>query len=540
MAAVEYQRVKKRLTPQDVAHAIWMSQRPSPKARVIEWADTDCTGLTLRITQRDAAWLIRRRDRTIRIGECKNVGLPTARYVTYMVRDAAKRGRDLKVFVETLVRSETGPYRDPEAWKIADEIADDKSEWGRRRLVGEIYPTWTWRNMTKHFLAEKLPELKATYRKGYERYLTLPEFELINDRPVSEIKLAELEIVRDRMIGAYGRSTVSRAVRQSKEMLTWAWSYNGAKAGLDKYDYEWWVRWKIKYKSKVRIHRPTIEELARTMVIADEFRKLADGEHESYPGTVCALWMAVLTAQRTGSLLMMRPNRLFDPDAEMKQLRGWKIANWTHEEMKGGRDGGRPHSLPLPPRLLRTLARFRAESPRRSDWMFSAKRPQDRLTQSALNLLMYRLQGRVFDHGKKNKPNRPGKPGPKPAAHGKIRKDLFAEFDIRPWTLHDVRRSLTRFLDDRRLGGAASAILGHKLQNEKMPEEERMAEVTELHYNSSARISLKAEGMKVWVGAILDACERERVNIKKRIASQSRSISSRMVPDSQPLHEVFT
>ena len=130
---------------------------------------------------------IRRRVRTIRIGECKNVGLPTARYVTYMVRDAAKRGRDLKVFVETLVHSETGPYRDPEAWKIADEIADDKSEWGRRRLVGEIYPTLTWRNMTKHFLAEKLPELKATYRKDYERYLTLPEFELINDRPVSEI-----------------------------------------------------------------------------------------------------------------------------------------------------------------------------------------------------------------------------------------------------------------------------------------------------------------------------------------------------------------
>jgi hypothetical protein len=152
------------------------------------------------------------------------------------------------------------------------------------------------------------------------------------------------------------------------------------------------------------------------------------------------------------------------------------------------------------------------------------------------------LQGRVFDHGKKNKPNRPGKPGPKPAAHGKIRKDLFAEFDIRPWTLHDVRRSLTRFLDDRRLGGAASAILGHKLQNEKMPEEERMAEVTELHYNSSARISLKAEGMKLWVDAILDACERERVNIKKRIASRSRSrtISSGMVPDSPHRHEVLT
>ena len=84
-----------------------------------------------------------------------------------------------------------------------------------------------------------------------------------------------------------------------------------------------------------------------------------------------------------------------------------------------------------------------------------------------------------------------------------------------------MRRSLTRFLDDRRLGGAASAILGHKLQNDKMPEEERMAEVTELHYNSSQRISLKAEGMKLWVDAILDACEHERTKIKKRVESTS-------------------
>jgi hypothetical protein len=208
--------------------------------------------------------------------------------------------------------------------------------------------------------------------------------------------------------------------------------------------------------------------------------------------------------------------------------------------MKGGRDGGRPHSLPLPPRALKALERFRAEAPGKSEWMFSAKRSQDRITQSALNLLMYRLQGRVYDHRKKNKPDRPGKPGPKSAAHGKIRVDLFAEFGIKPWTLHDVRRSLTRFLDDNRLGGAASAILGHKLQNEKMPDEERMAEVTELHYNSSQRISLKADGMKLWVDAVLDACDRERIKIKKRIASQSRTISSGRVPNSIPLHEVFT
>ena len=54
--------------------------------------------------------------------------------------NAAKRGRDLKVFVETLVRSETGPYRDPEAWKIAqygslwhseDVENESKGLWGQ-------------------------------------------------------------------------------------------------------------------------------------------------------------------------------------------------------------------------------------------------------------------------------------------------------------------------------------------------------------------------------------------------------------------------
>ena len=548
MARVQYERVKRKLRPEDVDRAIWLSQNPSEKARVIEWADTECIGLVLRITKRDSNWLIRRRDCTIRIGSCNEIGLYLARDIAQKTRDAAKRGRNLKTFVERLVTFSSAPegeyrdsWRDKNNLEFADTIADEKSDLGRRWLKGEHKLTWTWKNLTDKFLAAKLKTLKKNYQKEYEHYLRLPEFEIIDDILIKDLDIADLEIVRDRMLKTYAISTVSRAVRQAREMLTWAWRYHINASGLKECPWEWWMRWRVEYTSKVRTRRPTIEELARTMVLADEIRNLAEGEHETYPGTVCALWMAVLTAQRTGSLLMLRPGHLFNPDAEMmKKLRGWKIANWTHDEMKGGRDGGRPHSLPLPPRLLRTLERFRAEDPRKSEWMFSAKRPQDRLTQSALNLLMYRLQGRVFDHSKKNKPNRPGKPGPKAPRLGKIRRDLFAEFEIKPWTLHDVRRSLTRFLDDRRLGGVASAILGHKLQNDKMPEEERMAEVTELHYNSSQRISLKSEGMKLWVDAILDACERERVNIKKRINSQSRSISSGIVPDSPPLHKVFT
>jgi integrase len=388
--------------------------------------------------------------------------------------------------------------------KTADEIADDNSEMGRRRLKGDIYSVWTWRQMTERFLEEKLPDLKKNYRVRYERYLRLPEFKLINDRPVRELAAADLEIVRDRMFAVHATSTVHRAVRQGREMLTWAWEFHPAKSGLDKTQVEWWKWWSVKYKWKVRHHRPTIEELARTMVIADMYRNLSDNEHETYPGTVGALWAAVLTAQRTGSLLLLRPDRIFAPDKKANFLTGkkakvggWKIANWSAEEMKGGKDGSRPHALPLPPDALRVLDRYYQESGGKSAWMFSARNPNDRVTQSALNLLMYRLQGQVFDHRKNNKPDRPGKPGPKAAKQAKKRANLFEYYGIRPWTLHDVRRTLGSFLDDKRLGGAASAILSHRLPREEMPERERMAPVTEIHYNSSQRLGLKADGMAV-------------------------------------------
>jgi hypothetical protein len=473
MPKVHYERESKLLSLHDVSKAILMSRARDAKARIIEWKDTDCTGLTLRITKSEASWLIRKRDRTIRIGPCREIPLTTARYVTHQARDAAKRGRDLKVFVDTLLSlrshamEETGfrynaGYHDSWDWKTADEIADDNSEMGRHRLKGDIYPVWTWRQMTEKFLEEKLPELKKGYRIRYARYLRLPEFKLINDRPVCELAAADLEIVRDRMLATYETSTVHRAVRQGREMLTWTWNYHPAKAGLDKTQHAWWLRWSVKYKWNVRYHQPTIEELARTMVIADTYRNLSDNEHETYPGTVGALWAAVLTAQRTGSLLILRPDRIFLPDKKAK-LAGWKIANWNAEEMKGGKDGGRPHALPLPPDALKVLDRFYKAAGGKSAWMFSGRNPDDRVTQSALNLLMYRLQGRVFDHRKKNKPDRPGKPGPKAAKEAKKRVDLFEFYGIRPWTLHDIRRTLGAFMDDRRLGGAASAILALQL-----------------------------------------------------------------------------
>jgi hypothetical protein len=121
---------------------------------------------------------------------------------------------------------------------------------------------------------------------------------------------------------------------------------------------------------------------------------------------------------------------------------------------------------------------------------------------------MYRLQGRVYDHTVKQKPARKGKPGPKPRPK-KQRPDLFALYGVERWTLHDCRRTLTNYLDDRRLDGSATAILAHKTSNGRTKERERLAPVAEQHYSRSQRIDLKAAGVALWVKALLAAYAKE-------------------------------
>jgi hypothetical protein len=504
-----YEREVKSLTANDVQGAISYSNSTAIVGKVAEWRDKKTTGLTLRITPGKAVWFVRRREITLRLGTTTDIDLDQARYFAEQTNLAAKRKRNLREFVDTLVRLETSSkYKDRMGHgEVADQFADETSLLAYRKRIGDTGVTWTWKTLTNKFLEYQKAKLKVTYREKYERYLNLKEFDFLNDRPVNEIKLRDLERVRDDIFRNHARSAVHRAVTQSKRMMTWAWKFHATDSGLEEVEAEWWNRWSFEYSTGTRDHAPTIEEIARTLVLAEKFRNIADGEHETYAGTLGALWGVALTAQRTGAFLKMRLDRMFEP-AKSDKLRGWKIVNWTSDEMKGGRDGGRPFSLPVPPEALKILLRYHAESGGMSKWMFTGRDPEASITQSALRLLMYRLQGRVYDHTVKQKPVRKGKPGPKPRPK-KHRPDLFALYGIEPWTPHELRTTMTTFLDDNRLGGAATAILGHKTDHDRVDARERMATITEQHYNRSQRIGLKAEGMALWVKTLLAAYAKE-------------------------------
>lgn len=511
--APKFWRKSLRLTEGNLYDAVAMSEDERLARTVVELGDNKSKGLTIRITPHKPIWYVRRKEKTLRLKDVRELSLEDARYIAEQIALAAKRNRNLGDLVHILLEyahrpSDGSLFRDCDVEARHDHML---ACWDKAKTV-PAPPFWTWAQLTDEFLKRKQPDLKASYRKAYERHLRLKEFGPINNKMVRDIELSDLEKVRDAIHINHAPSTVKRALDQSKEMLTWAWKNRATVSGLDKLLYKWWDRWSYEYKPKKRPPRtPTIEEIARTLVIAERYRHLADGEHDTYPGTLGALWAVALTGQRTGALTKLGTNRLFPAAKQYRKLKAWKIANWTMEEMKGGRDGGRPHSLPIPPEALKVMYRYHKEAGGESQWMFPARSPDKHVGKSSLDQLIYRLQGQVFDHTVRQKPDRKGKPGPKPRPL-KARPNLFEKFGIRPWTPHDCRDTITTFLEDRRLGGAASAILGHKQPNSdpNREERERLAPVTEQHYNHSQRIRLKAEGMALWVRALLSAYNREQ------------------------------
>ncbi|MBE7196316.1 MAG: integrase family protein [Parafilimonas terrae] len=452
--------------------------------RGIEYADTRTAGLILRVTPTASTFMLKTEKATIRLGEANRITVDQARDQATLARISLKSGRDPRRQVAAF-EAAMGQTADVAASAEVAAAVDDtprQSEADRR-----AHGPWLWRDLVEAFLAAKLPDLEPDYRKDYATYLRHQAFDRIKDRLVADVRIRDLEGVRNAVVQSNTVSAARRVVQQGKAMMSWAWQYNAGVSGLDTCEYEWWKRWSIKYAPGVREHVPTVDELARTLAIAERYRSLGQTEHRTGAGTLAMLWLVVLTGQRTYPLSVLRRDRMYALDG----MPGWLSANWLGGEMKGGRKGHRPHALPLPPAVLAVLERIWGELDEASPWACPSVRGESHADQGAVNKLLDRLQG--LDA------NREPKPG---------RANLLALHGIERWIPHDARRGLGTYLGDRRLGGAASAILAHKPKKNE-DERERTEAVTRLHYDRSQRMPLKAEGMTLWVDAVLEAYERE-------------------------------
>ncbi|MGO4571869.1 tyrosine-type recombinase/integrase [Microvirga sp. 2TAF3] len=482
-----YTRKRLRLRKKDLNRARNIIARGKVPGRGLEWADEGCQGLALRITQQAATWYFRHRARTVRLGTIDILTVPAAREAAARTKLQLKDGRDprpdLRVYENALATYDGNvQIASDAAWPVFDsEPSNDE-----RRRRGP----WLWSNLRDEFLAVKKESLSERYFPAYERYLWHPAFDEIASRIVSTLTIDDLEQVRDSILETSTPSAAKRSVDQMRNALTWAWKQKGRLSGLNKAQYPWWARLAVDYHSNKRQHTPTIEELARTLVLAESYRTLGETEHATGPGTLAMLWALVLTAQRTFPLSQTETAKVVPWDSTNHA--GWWLVEWASGVMKSGL----PHTLPIPPEVKATIDNILAEDIERhgpSKWLFPSKRgDDDPVSKNSVNQLLNRLGGI------RNGSNK-----------GTERGDLLALYGIRRWVPHDVRRTLATFLEDHMLGGSASAILDHTMNKEE-DERQKTAEVTRLHYSHAQRLELKALGMELWCKGILDAYRREK------------------------------
>lgn len=470
-----------------------------------EWADTTFPGLILRVGRQGGAWHLKTEARTVRLGDM-SMSVSAA-------REAAKRSKadlaagknpsrdDLRVW-EDATKSGV-PLRTARAVafpKVLHEPTQDE-----RRRDGP----WEWHDLVDLFLAKKLPTLKeGRWPVQYERHLRRSVDDHLRRMLVRDVTQADLLALRNRILKNRPASAAADTVETIKAAMDWAKANEPVLSGLDSASHPWWRDGvQVDYQSGTRDHTPTLEELARTLVVAEHYRALGGTAKETSDAALAALWALVLTGQRLSALVGTRRTTTRDWD----ERPGWKIWTWTAVEMKGPGGGGRrkakpkPHGIPVPPEALTALARFTTD--RSSTFLFPGRDPRRSVTSSAMTGLFDRLKGKEKDAKNGGRTIRP-------------EGDLMTLHGIRHWTAHDVRRTLPAFLDMERLGGSGSAILAHskaKANGDQDAERELPAAITLKHYIHSQRIELKALGMEVWVSAVLEAYAREKAIFDARM-----------------------
>ncbi|KQQ32074.1 hypothetical protein ASF58_11075 [Methylobacterium sp. Leaf125] len=488
-----YARERVALTAGHVTKARAMIRKGTVPGRGLDLVDADCAGLVLRVTRNSATWMRKSKSGTVRIGDAAVISLAQARDQAERIRLAVpglhQPTMETRIYEEALRRTGSVEEALDAAWP--EEEPETQTVEVRRRDG-----PWVLGDLIDAYLAWKLPRLKeGRWRASYESYLRHPELAGLSMVTVAGLDLETMLGVRQRLLedGGTKRSAAKRVIGQFRDAMTWGWRAQPLRCRLVRMEFPWWDRLTVDYTPGTRDHVPTVEELARTLAVAERHRSLGQTEHATGAGLLGALWAVVLTAQRTGALVTTQVSSCVPQFSN--ELPGWTAVGWPGAVMKSEM----PHGVPIPPEAWAVIERYRQEDAwgreAPSPWMFPSRRGDGHVSYLATNQLLSRLQG--LREGKR--------------AEGKV--DLFALYGIRRWTPHDVRRGLATFLGERRLGGAAAAILDHV--DGKADERERTAAVTRLHYDRAQRMELKAEGLALWCEAILEAYEREREAIAR-------------------------
>jgi hypothetical protein len=399
--------------------------------------------------------------------------------------------------------------------------------------------TWTLRECFEQTIKDKRhPDARQKIGEAQEKDLRVTMgrdcFQAVLDTPAAIVTAQQIETVRDRIVeeavakGQKGVSPSNKLVTHVSSVLDHCAS-NHKRSGLNP-DRAWWRLVKPKFENPVRDRMPSVEDIVRTMLLAEDYlERPLPGRAILKPGVghgvLAGLWWVILAAQRANAGLSLRAHDIVeDPE---RPGSGWVLAAWDKEDMKAGKS----FVLPVPERAWKFVEGFREKNAAGAsdDWAFpSERKPEVHASVSGVYRILYRLAGRDAliqpeKEGERKEPRlrKDGKPWGKPQRTE--RRNLFEEAGIPWWSMHDDRRTLTDFLKAKKIPGGASAILAHEVDDSeglkataterqrKDFQRQRTAKITAMAYGNEAQfIDLKSEAMLLWTDAVLDEYDRQR------------------------------
>ncbi len=336
--------------------------------------------------------------------------------------------------------------------------------------------TWTLAECIEQMLEDRARvthtnPLSGPSAEDYRRTMKRPECADIMNTPAASLSRGDIEIVRNVLRKAKGIDPARKFVTHCRATLDYCFQEHVGASGLDAVS-DWWLVLKFKEKSKARTRKPSLQDIARVIILAEYFSDNpapgAEIDRKSFGKEVLhAFKFVCFTAQRQGSGLRLMCSGLTDID-------GGKLAVWN--SMKGGRE----FALPIPQRVI-------SEIP-----------------------LLQDTKGRnfVFKSFLKHET-----PVSRSATYGVVKKlnqnGLFERNDIPYFSPHDIRRTLVEVLDDAGMPAGASAVLDHAIKVED-DERQHAPKVTSASYHRIQRIPLKREAMEIWTTALIDEIAKQR------------------------------
>ncbi|MDP9837689.1 integrase [Neorhizobium huautlense] len=459
--------------------------------------DLKCTGLSLRLKGEKVAFFLRYK------GISKTLGWAHEGEGWYI--PSIKAARELADKVKRQIDFGGEPYAE-EFLRQHHHVVENNLNLSHDDIIREMRPksgTWTLQRCIEKTIEDKtdskatkpwrdttVSTLKSTFSK--------PEFADLLNMPAVNLKRADIERIRDVMLKKHASpSPAGKAVSNVSTILSHCQSVHGGQSGLERVD-PWWKLLTVGRTVKPRTRNPGLEGLAKTLILTDIYttkrlpgRMQAKHDHKYgiRDGVAAAFHWVCLTAQRQGAALaIQRADYIPDPDNE-----GWYLAAWGEGIMKAGV----AHVLPIPPRLVQHMAdKFELVKRTDSQWLLPSERGLNdiHIHRSSTLAVVQRLGARDTLTRKRA-----------------MAVDLLSANGIKWWTPHDLRRTITKVLDEAGIPGGASVVLAHEVRRtDKLDvegddsREQRIARITRLAYGGAQHLQLKRKAMKIWADAVLD------------------------------------